>query len=90
MIAVRDRHPGSGSAKSLSDQALATAKQALIEHGALEHITGPTNKLTQEAIRGIQSWKQKVVSFDFLSFNFVATKQSSSKLHDKGSGRTGR
>ncbi|GAA5971714.1 hypothetical protein JCM3765_007625 [Sporobolomyces pararoseus] len=55
---VRERH--SSSSAKLSDSLLGNAKQALIERGALEHITGPTNRLTQGALRGVQSWKQKV------------------------------
>ncbi|GAA6012228.1 hypothetical protein JCM11491_007065 [Sporobolomyces phaffii] len=55
---VRERHPEIPVAQ-LNDVILKRAKNALVDHGALIPINGPVNNLSEDAVSGIRSWKQK-------------------------------
>ena len=47
----------------LSDRVLKTAKKKLDELGVIKHVSSPFGTITEQAIKGIQSWKTKTVSF---------------------------
>ncbi|GAA5907781.1 uncharacterized protein JCM6883_001887 [Sporobolomyces salmoneus] len=54
---AKERHPEAFT--QLTESALKAAKTALNEHGALVHTSGPINKISEDAMKGIESWKQK-------------------------------
>ncbi|GAA5987981.1 hypothetical protein JCM5350_007844 [Sporobolomyces pararoseus] len=54
---VRKRHPT--LIAQLSDRVLKTAKKKLDELGVIKHVSSPFGTITEQAIKGIQSWKTK-------------------------------